>query len=201
MMLWFVPAYASIPVLIATWALVELWAKSYDLPGAQCVAKASEVVIFSAATYAVTALAAAVAATPPKPATVLAWIGFLPPAFVLLWAVHDVDWRHVYVSASVGGALAIASRVNAISTKAIVPTGVVFLIVGMAMYRERESVRLRRYAGLLRSRCSCCGYKQKAVRELCALGDTGERTVTEYLRDTRESRAASEFERCRPTSG
>jgi hypothetical protein len=194
-------AYASILAMAVAWGFVELWAKSYDIPDAQRVATAVETAIFVAAAYAVGTLGIALASTPLTATRLLLWIAFLPPLLALFWCVHDLDWRHVYCAAAIGCALSIIGRVELGSLQAIIPMAMASGITGMAMYREQSAVRLRRYTAMLQSCCSCCGYKQKAVRELCSLGNAGQSRVRDYLRANRESRVEDEWLRCRPTSG
>ena len=194
-------AYASILALAVAWGFAELWAKSYDMPDAQRLAKAVEAVIFVVAAYAVAELGVAVGSGPLSATRLLAWVGLLPPAFALLWCVHDLDWRHVYTSAAVGSLFPMVGRAEITPMQAVVPAAMALLVAAMGARSELASVRFRRYSCMLRSSCSCCGYKQKAVRELCSLGHAGEQMVREYLHDHRESRVESELLRCRPTSG
>ena len=42
----FLLGYATIPAIVVAWGFVELWAKSYDLPSSQRLAKAVEMVTF-----------------------------------------------------------------------------------------------------------------------------------------------------------
>jgi hypothetical protein len=198
MVLPFALAYASILALAVAWGFIELWAKSYDMPGAQQVAKAAEVAIFLVAAYAVADLALVTSAVR-FPAQLLGWVACSPPVVALLWTVHELDWRHVYASAAVGTLLPLLARPDIARTQSLAPGGLALLVVVMAVRAEQVPVRLRRYTTMLRWSCSCCGYKQKAVRVLCSLGDAGERIVREYLHAHPESRVESELARCRPT--
>jgi len=194
-------AYVSILALGATWAFLELWTKSYDLPDVQRVAKAAEAVIFVAAAYAVAHLAVAAGSAPLSVPRLLVWVAVVPPLFALLWCVHDVDWRPVYIAAAAGSLLPIVRGAVIDPMQAVVPAGMALLVAGMGARQGLAAVRFRRYASVLRSCCSCCGYKQKAVWELCSLGHAGEQAVRDYLRDNHESRVEAEFLRCRLTGG
>src|SRR5262245_20849216 len=102
-------AYLSSIGLVFAWGFLELWARSYDLPSARRAAKGLEAVLFAASGCAVSN--AAVAATTALMAgRLLAWAVALVPAAVLLWAVHDLDWRHVYGSAGLGSLVPLVSR-------------------------------------------------------------------------------------------
>jgi hypothetical protein len=189
-------AYGAILALAVDWSFVELWTKSYDLPVEQRRAKASAIGIFVAAAYAVANFAIAAGSQPLNGRAALTWMAFLPPWFALAWCVHEVDWRYVYVSAIVGSVLPVLCRVPLPPLQAGVPVATALLVAAMAARAERESVRTRRYTRRLRLWCSCCGDRQKAVRELCALGREGEKIVREYLRHNSESRVESELSRC-----
>lgn len=193
-------AYASILALAFAWGFLELWAKSYDVPDAQLAAKIVEAVIFGAAAYAVAELAVSVGSAPLSATSLLTGLALLPPSFALVWCVHDLDWRHVYASAALGSLLPMVNHVATIQ-RAVVAVGMALLLAAMAARSERASVRFGRYSSMLRCCCSCCGYKQKAVRELCSLGQAGEQMVRDYLRDNHESRVESELLQCRPIGG
>ncbi len=171
-------ACVTIPARVVVWSFVELWAKSYDLPAARRMAISVEVAVFLFS----------------------GWAALVVTAAVLLLAMHEVDWRHAYASVALGLLLSLFER-DLEAPAAVVPVGLALVSVGMAVRREFASVRLRRYTAMLSLRCSCCGYKQKAVRELFQLGDAGERVVQQYLQTHDETRVASEVERCRPTRG
>jgi hypothetical protein len=192
-------AYGTIPALVVVWSLVELWARSYDLPNVRRVAIAAEIIIFLLSGWAVGELAWAVGSR--SSAHVLSWAAILPPVAALLLTMHDLDWRHVYASATVGVLLPLFGRSAPSGNAMLVPVGLALVMIGMLVHREFASVRLRRYTTALVTACSCCGHKQKAVREFFQLGDAGERVVREYLGKNDETRVAAEVARCRPTRG
>jgi hypothetical protein len=203
MLLALVGLYTFAPAFFCLSWFIDLWAKSY-VPLAQRLAK-GVLAGCAAATFGGAALLAGRALMSVNSVAAIAATSLVlvPPFGALLWSVHDVDWRSVYAGAIVGALGALRAMPGTPSTSLIVVAlSVVIPIMGLALLRERRSVRLRRYARMLEKACSCCGYKQRAVHELCTLGPQGEDAIREYLAqpDARhETHVREEWRTCRPT--
>jgi hypothetical protein len=177
---------------------VDLWAKSYDLSWEQGLGKVA-LWALSVITVAGTALTVA------RVLEGAFWLGLivaLPAGVVLLWTLYDLNWRGVYAAALLGllGALVLRSSESYVR-------GVLLCsmagVLGVWLVSEVGEIRFRRYARMLERGCSCCGYKQRAVHELCAFGVLGEVQVRRYLARLAgqyDTPVREELSRCRPTS-
>jgi hypothetical protein len=208
LLLSFALAYLLVPCLFLGWWIIDLWAMSYDVPLPQFWAKLTLAVTTAFAWAAFAGLVVGGGARSRGRAAWLAHAALLPLWVFLLWSAWDLDWRGVYLAALAGMSWPVLSRVRA--SRALVVVSLVML-VGTAAYAAAPSVRLARYKRMLDS-CSCCGYQQKAVHELYALGAVGEQVIEGYLRDAAKRRCerpwfqvwtgavTEELQRCRMQS-
>ena len=177
-----VAAYLVAPLVVLTWWWIDLWAKSYDFPVAQAWAKVAlaTTVAFAAGGLMLSATAAV---TWPMPRAVVAvCLACVPLLTLFVWCVRELDWRLVYLAAVAGTLAPLGLGVTRVALETVVPPTLVSLVlVGLAGWREVPTVRLKRYERML-GLCSCCGYQQKAVHELCGLGSVGEDVIAAYLR-------------------
>src|SRR5262249_32220029 len=137
----FAPAFSCF-----SW-FIDLWAKSYDLPLAQRLAKAVLTACAAAAFGGAVLLAAkAFMSVNSVAAIAVTSVVLAPPFGDLLWCLHDVDWRPVYGGAIAGALGASRAMPGAPSTSLIVVAlSVAISIMGLALLRERRSVKFRRY--------------------------------------------------------
>jgi hypothetical protein len=201
MLLALLALFAGVPVVVFVSWIIDLWAKSYDFPRAQQIAKVALVALVTLAFTCATALAnraLGAAGTPLELAAVTVFVAL--PIAALLWLVHDVDWRPVYAGAVVSPPatmLILTASSDSVRLLAAIMTAVAAVL---AVRREVHGVRFARYARMLQKACSCCGYKQRAVHELYALGSKGRETILAFLDDPGsqyETRVRDEWEsRC-----
>ena len=198
--------YVAAPALVCFSWFIDLWAKSYDLPWAQRAAKSALTISVAAALGSCALLAGHALEQTGALVTFWAAVAALaPPLATLLWSVYDVNWRSVYAGAVVGllGSLR-AYPAPPTSVQLRVAVIMATCVVGLTVVSELRSVKFRRYLRMLQRACSCCGYKQRAVHELCALGASGEDAIRLFLSQTEsqyETRVRDEWRRCRPRIG
>jgi len=194
--------YTGVPVVVFVSWIIDLWVKSYDFPRAQQIAKVALVALVTLAFTCANALASrglGAAGTRLELSAVTVFVAL--PIAALLWLVHDLDWRPVYASAVVSppaAALFLTSSSDCARVLAVLTTAVA---AALAVRREIHEVRFARYARMLQKACSCCGYKQRAVHELYALGSKGRKTILAFLDDPGsqyETRVHQEWARHRP---
>jgi hypothetical protein len=189
--------YLGVPAFALLAWTVDLWAKSFDYPMEQRLARIFLVCAAMAgmAGFVVLASFAMERATGLAVVSSLAFL-LLPPLAVMLWTLYDVDLRLVYVGALVGVAGVVGLRATA--TPVVLSVAVVagLAVLGIALAGEVPSRRFRRYVDMLQRACSCCGYKQRALHELADMGPAGEAAIMEYLNSSdghNESRVHEEW--------
>jgi hypothetical protein len=194
--------YLAVPIVVFVLCFIDVWAKSYDFPRAQRIAK-GVLTGFVALTCAWSVLLASraldAAGTGQEFWLVAAAEAF--PLATLLWLIHHVHWS-VYAAAAVGSPAAFFARPTPTIAQLLVAAGITAVVVALAMRRELHNVKLRRYARMLQHACSCCGFKQRAVHELSAMGSAGEERIRLFLDQPgsrHETRVRDEWNRCRPT--
>jgi len=203
MLLALLALYAFVPAFFCLSWFIDLGAKSYDFPLVQRVAKGvfagCAAAAFGGAVLVADRALMSVDSVVPVAVTSLL---VAPPFAALLWCLYDVDWRPVYGAAIVGALGASRAMPGAPSRSLIVVAfSVAIPIMALALVRERRSVKFRRYVQMLDRACSCCGYKQRAVHELSALGPQGDDAIREYLAQPGaryETRVLEEWRTCRP---
>jgi hypothetical protein len=198
--------YVAAPALVCFSWFIDLWAKSYDLPWEQRVAKSVLTISVAAAFGGCALLAGHVLEQAGTLVTFWTAVAALaPPLATLLWSVYDVNWRSVYAGAVVGllGSLR-AYPIPPTRVQLRVAVIVAACVVGLAAVSELRSVKFRRYLRILQRACSCCGYKQRAVHELCALGASGDDAIRLFMSQAEsqyETHVRDEWRRCRPRMG
>ena len=89
-------AYVVIPLAFIGLWFIDLWAKSYDLPGPQALAK----VVLCTAAAAVVVLCMLLLGFGLQhaegPVHFVAWASAVPVIVGLTWVICDLDWRSVY---------------------------------------------------------------------------------------------------------
>jgi hypothetical protein len=191
--------YVTVLAFVVFSWLVDLWAKSYDLPAQQRIAKSA---LTACSALALGGSAAMSAVAFDRAAAGLHWIVLVaaaPAVAILLWVLYELDWRPVYVGAFlglVGARVLLGAPLSAVGL-------MVIGVVALGLVSESGPLRFNRYVRTLEDGCSCCGYKQRAVHELVALGPIGETEVRRFLAQASaayETRVRDELGRCRPTS-
>lgn len=183
----------------------DLWAKSFDFPRAQLVAKIVLTVTAATGATAFVALASFLLASQIGPARMTALALFaLPPLAAILWSLHDIDLRLVYLGAILAPLVLLHARMP--NSAALLPVALVasLAILSVALVSQVPGLRFRRYSAMLQRACSCCGYKQRALHELLAMGRAGEEAIVKYLQSPEgraESRVQAVWRECRPTTG
>lgn len=186
---------------LITWT-ADLWAKSFDFPLEQKRAKGFLAFAATIAMAAFAILASVVMTSGTGPIVIsLTTVLLLPPFALILWSLYNVDLRLVYF----GAVLGLFGAVSAIPTLLVLEVGVVagVAVFGVALVAEIPSRRFRRYSDTLSRACSCCGYKQRALHELAAMGRTGKEAIMKYLESPEgrnESRVQEEWRTFRPTT-
>jgi hypothetical protein len=194
--------YAVVPAAFFALWFLDLWAKSYDLPVERLLAMAGLVVVVAVVSAGCSWLAARVTTLEVSGMARFAlWLVIVPPVAAWVWALADLNWRATHLAA-VAGIVATMLASRPLPRRATECLAVlVLLVAGVAVVNEHPRYRLGRYARALRHSCGCCGYKQRAVHELCALGPAGEAHVRSYLREAQPwaSAVRDEWARCRST--
>lgn len=194
--------YAVIPAAVFALWFLDLWAKSYDLPVERLLAMAGLLVVVAVVSAGCSWLAVRVPTLEVSRLTrCVLWAALVPPGAAWIWTLGDLNWRATYLAAA-AGIVAIA-----LSRQPLRPSATAYLVVmallvaSVAVVNEHPRYRLARYAHALRHACACCGYKQRAVHELCALGPPGESHIRSYLREAEPwgLEVRDEWERCRAT--
>jgi hypothetical protein len=180
--------YASTLAFVYVAWTVDLWAKSFDLPRAQRLAKALLFVV-AATGLAGFALLATFAIELTHGATAVSGLAILlvPPLALVLLTLYLVDLRLVDAGAFVG--LASVAALQATVRPVVVPlvAGLGLAILALSLTSVTPRWRFHRYARSLERDCSCCGRKQRALHELADMGVRGEAVIVRYL-DSPEGR-------------
>lgn len=190
--------YGLVPAAFLAFWVLDLFAKSYDLPVLQPLAKAAQGIGSALVSAAFAYLAVHIGAEEtPRLARWVMFGAMVPALAAWAWTLDDLDWRWTYLAA-IGG-FAIVAATNPSSGRTMLGVGAMAgLIVFVAAANQLPDRRLARYAQALRHECGCCGYKQRAVHELYALGPSGESVIKEYLsgRGPWREAVAEEWDRC-----
>ena len=179
--------------------ILDLLAKSYDLPTEQLRAKVALVGLAALACAGAAHFGgASVAAASTQRAQLVVLVVLIPPLLGLLCCLYLLDWRSVY-AASIVMLLSVLIVWPWQPWRAGVATTLLLAVVVAGTFSQRAAFRLRRYARVLHRSCSCCGSQQRAVHELCSFGETGHRIIDYYLdgfESWQETRIREEWQRC-----
>ena len=175
--LWLFLAWPISLGLVFVFLNIQLFAHSYDLPGAH-VAGVAALCILAAAWGALGGLFLNRLFHPPSrllPKTLV----LAPALAVFLWALRDVDWRPVYLAAFCLPIAILAWRPAFIhAVWAVLLAG---SIASLLVASESPPLRFQRYARQFQTGCWCCGYRQRAMRELCSFGEKGYETIARTI--------------------
>src|SRR5262249_38970148 len=95
--------YLVVPLVFVVSWFIDLWAKSYDIPVAQVLAKACLSVLLGLAAAGYTWVAGLMLDEFAQPVAMLAIaVALISPAVALVWTVYDVNWRTVYAGTAIG---------------------------------------------------------------------------------------------------
>jgi len=163
-------AWLAVPLVAFIFWALNLFATSYDLPGvhaagiiALCLLTVSGGVLLGLAMRFVFK----------DPATpIFKSLLLIAPLLGFLFVLWDVDWIPVYLSSLSLPVCIIVFAQRRTPTKILAmlfALGTVVLLV----VSETPTLRFQRYAQQFKTGCWCCGYRQRAMRELCSYQERG----------------------------